>query len=434
MNKPVHRISRRALLGGIGAGILGVPFLSRMPSAEAQVFPTRFVVFFTPNESIDKQFWQPGANMALKPMMQPLTPYKSKLNIIGDLEFTSRLDDPHPGGHIGIGHVLIGRRVIPFGPNEGDHFAGGISVDQYIADQLGVDPLVVGARVGSNSGNSRLSYTGPNQPVQPIEDPMKAFNQVLGNYAVPPDVLAEMNAQKRSVLDTVAGHLDGIKTRVSAADQDKLAVHLDRVRELELKLQQSQAVTCSPVAPAGGYSYTSNADYPIIGRRHMDVVAQALACNVTRVATIQLGNSGTSHITPAWPSEGIDINVDAHNISHNYNNAQDALNTDRRVQLETWYYKQFAYLLQKLDEVPEGSGTLLDNTLVLWCKPIGRRHSVNEMLFMLAGSAGGQLATGRYLSFDAMPHNNLLTSCCQLMGLGDQSFGDGNYCTGPLAL
>ena len=82
----------------------------------------------------------------------------------------------------------------------------------------------------------------------------------------------------------------------------------------------------------------------------------------------------------------------------------------------------------------EGDGTLLDNTLVLWGKPIGRNHSGSELLFMLAGGAGGDLQTGRYLEAKDVPHNNLLVSCCQLMGLDDQSFGDPDICTGALSL
>jgi hypothetical protein len=428
-------IGRRTLLGGIGATLAGLPLLNRIPSAEAQDFPKRFIVFFTPNEAIDKEFWEPGPNMALKEMMSPLESIKSKINILGDIAMESRLDDPHPGGHIGIGHLLIGRKVIPFGPNEPDHFAGGISVDQYIANHLGMEALVLGARPGGNSGNSRLSYVGPNEPVPPIEDPLKAFDQTLGDYSIPPDELAEKNLQRRSVLDKVAGHLEGLNSKMSAADKAKLETHLDRVRDLELQLQESNGIVCEPIGPADDSDYKSNADYPVTIRKHIDVAVQTLACDVTRVATLQLGNSGTSHVTPNWGgAEGININVDAHNISHDYNNDQSSTNANRRVELEKWYFKQFRYLLDKLEAVEEGSGTMLDNSLVLWCKPIGRRHSVNEMLFLTAGSAGGQIETGRYLSLPGVPHNDLLVSCLQLMGLPDTTFGDAKYCTGPLDL
>src|SRR5262245_48576069 len=114
-------INRRTLLGGLGAGLLGLPFLSRIPAADAQELPKRFVVFFTPNEAIDKPFWQPGSGFALKPMMQPLGPYKSKLVVLGDLAMQSRLDDPWAGGHVGPGYVLVGRKVIPYGTAESEH-------------------------------------------------------------------------------------------------------------------------------------------------------------------------------------------------------------------------------------------------------------------------------------------------------------------------
>jgi hypothetical protein len=426
----MRTISRRTLLGGIGAGLVGLPFLSRIPSAEAVEYPKRFVVFFTPNEAIDKPFWQPGANFALKEMMQPLNPHKPKLVVLGGIAMESRLDDPWKGGHIGTGHLLVGRKVIPYGSSEGDHYASGISLDNYMGQQLGVDPLVIGARCGGSNGNGRISYTGANEPVHPIEDPLKAFDQTLGDFTIPPDQLAELNAQRRSVLDTVAGHLGGLKGKLSSLDAEKLDMHLERVHDLEKQLQQAATVSCEPLGPGADSDYKSNADYPVTMRKQIDVAVQTLACDVSRVATLQFGNSGTSHVTPSWPDEGININVDAHNISHNYNNDQNGTNTDRRVQLETWYFKQFGYLLDKLDEIPEGEGTLLDNTLVLWCKPIGRRHSVNEMLFLLAGGAGGALQGNRYLEFPGAPHNRLLLSCLELMGMPASTFGESQYCSG----
>lgn len=433
MSKKSSAIGRRTLLGGLGAAFAGLPFLSRMPSAEAQEFPKRFMVFFTPNEAIDKDFWKPGAGFALKEMMSPLEPLKHKLNVIGGLALKSRMDDDHPGGHVGIGHLLIGRKVIPYGPNEPDHFGGGISVDQHIANELGVEALVLGARTGGNNGNGRLSYVAGNEPVPPVEDPLKAFDQTLGDYTLPPDELADLKAQRRSVLDTVAGHLDGLAPKMSSLDKQKLETHLDRVRDLELKLQESAGIVCEPVDPAGGFSYQSNEDFPTTIRRQIDVAVQALACDVTRVASLQISQSGGSNITPNWGgSEGINISTDVHSLSHNFNDAQTTENANRRVEIERWYNKQFFYLLDSLESIPEGDGTMLDNTLVLWTKPIGRRHNVNEMLFMTAGSAGGQIQTGRYLEFMGVPHNNLLVSCCQLMGLSDTTFGDSQYCNNPL--
>jgi hypothetical protein len=103
--------------------------------------------------------------------------------------------------------------------------------------------------------------------------------------------------------------------------------------------------------------------------------------------------------------------------------------------IRRWYMEQFAYLLGKLDEIPEGEGTMLDNTVVVLASEIaqGNTHSHTDAPFLLAGSAGGYFQTGRYLAYDAQPHNNLLVSLLNAMGVPATTFGDPNYCTGALS-
>ena len=434
MNLRPRTITRRSLLGGLGAAAFALPMLRNLPSAHAAP-PKRFVVFFSPNEPIDKAHWEPGSGLALTEVMQPLTPHKDKLVLLGDLRMYTRDKDAFGGGHVGIGHLLTGEINVPYGSGNAEFWAGGISVDQLIAQRLGVDALTLGVRTGGANGNGRISYTGKNEPVHPIEDPLKAFEQVLGDYTLPPDVLAERRAQQKTVLDGLAGQLGSLSSKLGQDDRFKLEKHLDAIESLEASLQDGTGVTCNPVAPTGGYDPQSNADYPLTGRRHMDVLVNALACGVTQVGSIQLGNSGNSNVTPVWPDYGIDIPIDEHNIAHDYNSAQNATTIVRREALERFYYEQFAYLLDKLAGVEEGEGTLLDNTLVLWAKPIGENHNGENMLFMLAGGAGGALDTGRYLERTDKPHNDLLVTCCNLMGLDDiETFGDPEICTGALPL
>ena len=429
------KMNRRHFLAGLGAGAAALPLLSRLPSAHAQAFPTRFVVFFTPNEPIDPSYWEPGSGFSLTDVMQPLTQHKDKLLMIGHMKMETRDKDNFGGGHVGMGHLLTGEVNNPYGSGNPEFWAGGISVDQLIANELNVEAMTVAARPGGANGNTRISYSGANNPVHPIEDPLKAFDTFLGDYTIPVDDLAELRAQKRTVLDAVAGQLDRLKGKIAKADRGKLQLHLDRVRDIEASLTGNTTVSCSPTAPAGGFDYKANSDYPITGRRHMDVVAQALACDATRVATIQLGNSGGSNLTPSWPSYGIDSQTDEHNIAHNYNSNPSNANVNTRVALERFYYDQFAYFLDQLDSYEEGNGTLLDNTLVLWGKPIGRNHRGDDLLFMLAGGAGGQVQGGRYIERRDVPHNNLLTTCCQLMGLSQVTdFGDAEISSGPVSL
>ncbi|HMR74087.1 MAG TPA: DUF1552 domain-containing protein [Polyangiaceae bacterium] len=437
--------SRRRLLQGLGAGAaLSLPFLRATPSmAAGSAPPKRFAVFFSANEPINKGYWDPGVKSGaalpnkLPDMMSPLEPFLSKLNIIGDLKLKTRDVDPHKGGHTGIGHTLTGRINSPF-PNassEGQYWAGGISLDQYLAQKMGVEALTLGAMPGGgSSGASRISSLGKDQPVHPIDDPKKAFDKLFANFNLSEADAAKLRAQKKSVLDVVAKDIARLKQRLPSTDREKIDIHLGHIQAIETKLGEVSQISCSPQNPSypSGYDYKSNKWLPTTARLQMDILAQALACGITNVATFQLGNSGSSQITPMWPEENMNVNNSYHNVAHDWN-TQSAGEANRKA-IEKWNFKMFAYMLEKLDSIPEAGGTVLDNTVVLYAKPIGTKHSPYPMLYILAGKAGGNLQTGRYLSFDQVPHNNLLTSICNLMGYNDAKFGDPNICTGALAL
>lgn len=446
MTRTNSRLSRRQLLrgagmGGLGLG-LGLPFLSSLMARAGGVdSPAKRVIFFcSPNESVDRAHWVPPGNgsafplTALAPMMSSLEPHKDRLLLIGDLEMSSRLDDPHPGGHIGMGHLLVGRKVTELGPSEPEHWASGKSLDQHVAEQLGVDALTLGVRSGGSNGNSRISYLADSQPVDPISRPDTAFDNLFADAALPAEELAALKAQRLSVLDRVSGDLDRLKASLPSEGRAKLEVHTDMVRDLELKIASDQVVDCDPTAPNGS-DYDSNAGFPMAVRRQVDVMLQALGCGLTDVASLQVGNSGASNITPIWPEENININIDYHNIVHDYNNdANNATIENRRVQMETFMFSLFAYLLEQMEAIPEGNGTMLDNSLVVWMKPIAYKHRFEEFLFMLAGNAGGQLQTGRFVSYPGRPHNDLLVSIMNLMGVDGNAYGDPAYCTGALPI
>ena len=193
-------LSRRHLLQGTGALALGCPLLSFLARAGGTSPAKRLIVFCSPNEPIDRDHWLPPGNgdefalTALPPMMASLEPYRSKLLMIGDLDMQSREDDPHSGGHIGMGHLLVGRRVTVLGSNEPDHWASGKSVDQHIAEARGVDALTLGVRIGGANGNSRISYLGGSQPVDPIERPDDAFDALFAEATLPAEELAALKA------------------------------------------------------------------------------------------------------------------------------------------------------------------------------------------------------------------------------------------------
>ena len=172
---------------------------------------------------------------------------------------------------------------------------------------------------------------------------------------------------------------------------------------------------------------TGNDAFPAIGAHQRDLLVTALACGRTQVASQQWSRS-VSQTRFTW----LGIQESHHDLSHRPDDDLDA--QDKLLRINNWYAGQFAALIAALKAVPEGSGTLFDNCLLLWCNELGRgnTHSRDNAPFVLAGSAGGALRTGRYLEYADVPHNDLLVSILNVMGVPDTVFGKPEWCSGPL--
>jgi hypothetical protein len=163
----------------------------------------------------------------------------------------------------------------------------------------------------------------------------------------------------------------------------------------------------------------------------MDLLAMALACDLTRVVTLQW-EAAYSDVRFTW----LGADRGHHTISHDSDDNADSV--EMLTKINVWYAEQFAYLLAKLDGMQEGTGTVLDNCVVFWGNELGRGnvHSHWPMPFVLAGSGGGLLQTGRFLTYPkedpASSHSNLLVSMMNAVGVDGQTFGNPMYCTGPL--
>ena len=165
----------------------------------------------------------------------------------------------------------------------------------------------------------------------------------------------------------------------------------------------------------------------LISRQQIDLIVMALACDLTRVASLQYSN-GRNHTQFPW----IGSMADGHELSHAGNS--DTAAWAEWSTREVWFAEQFAYLLQRLSEVPEGDSTMLDHTLVFWVNELaeGNSHTHNRMPFVLAGSAGGQVEGNRHLAYDNLPHNDLLVSILNVFGVETDTFGAAEFCNGPL--
>jgi Protein of unknown function (DUF1552) len=442
------RLDRRTLLRGAGGIAIGLPFLeimSRSGSAGAQAAPVpkRLVVFFSPNGSI-RENWTPTGgetNFTLSRILAPLEPFKQNLVVLDGVDNVcarNGLGDDHMRG---MGAMLTGVELLP-GTTQGGSgdpagLAGGISVDQKIANVIGKSTKFKSMELGVIAGNggdvwSYTSYSDANVPLPPDNNPASVFKRIFAEVGTDATAAQKLRAERKTVLDAAMDGYGKLAPKLGASDKARMDAHFTEIRELEARLAATVSVGDACVKPAAPtIDYKANDNFPAIGKAQMDLLVMGLACDLSRVATIQWERS-VGDVRFTW----LGITRGHHAISHDPDSQADSV--EMLTKINVWYSEQFAYLLGKLASIKEGAGTMLDNTLVFWCNELsrGNAHSHPDMPFVLAGGAGGALKTGRFLVYPKtanVPHNNLLVSLMNAFGLPDKTFGNPAYCTGPLS-
>jgi len=439
---------RRVLRGALGAAI-GLPFLESLPALPARAlaaasvlatFPTRFVVMFSPSGTVPSAWTPVGTEnqFTLSPILSPLANHQADIVVIGGVSQRGGGGDGHQNGMAGM---LTGQLLNP-GPFAGvgsapAGWAAGPSVDQRVASVLGTTTqlrsLELGVQVGAADDYARMCYRDADQPLPPVEDPSQAYASIFTDLHTDPNLLARLRMRNQSILDTLGAQYARTASRLAAADRARLDQHLTAVRELERRLTTPFApppggVCRDPAPPVGATG--ANDEFAAIGALQIDLLVMALACDLTRVASLQWSRA-LSPTRFTWLP--VPIAEGHHELSHRGDD--DAAAVDKLTRINQWYATQLANLMAKLKAVPEGEGTLLDHTLILWCNELakGNTHSRVGAPYVLAGRAGGALRTGRFLAFAGdVPHNNLLLAILKMMGLPDVTFGKPDWCTGPL--
>ena len=444
-----RRISRRTLLRGAGGIAIGLPFLEIMGEPRAAraadpVIPQRFVVFFSPDGYI-KNNWTPTGtetDFTLGRSLLPLKDFQKNLIVLDGVDNEAAKHGVGDDHMRGMGTMLTGTELLS-GTTQGGccepaGLAGGISVDQKIANQIGKDTKFKSVEFGVQSGSAGTvwgytAYSDSNQPLPPENNPAAIWTRVFSEIGGDQTAIAKLQAQRRSVLDAVSASYSSLAPKLGSLDKQKLDLHFSQIRDLETRLTAATGVGASCVKPGQPSipTYKSNDSFPDVGKMQMDLMVMALACDLTRVATIQWENSvGGARFT--W----LGMDRGHHDMSHDGDDNADT--QEKLTQIDTWYSQQLAYLMTAMSKIPEGGNgkTMLDHTLIFWCNELSRGnvHSHDHMPFVLAGGAGGALRTGRFLSYSkSVSHNNLLVSCMNAMGVPGSTFGDPAFCTGPLA-
>jgi hypothetical protein len=308
---PAPRFSRRPLLQLLGAGAALSPFIPLLNASGQEAGPPkRLVILYTPHGTVYDQ-WKPQGTVTdftLSPILAPLKAYQNKLNIIDGMKITH--SSVHAPSHTeGFGLIWTGSNLSA-GTKfnyQGNNFdwTSGPSVDQFVAQRLQAgttfNTVELAAKPnGGNEPNNRMIFSAPKQPVQPESDPAKALARLFANVKPsmpgmgPDPATVRRLAEKRSVLDQVISDLGSVRARVAKADQAKLDAHLEGIRALEKRLEQPSTVSalCGPPKLGAADSLPNTWD------AHSELIAATLACDLTRVMSLQIrygDNDGTSY-------------------------------------------------------------------------------------------------------------------------------------------
>jgi hypothetical protein len=442
-----RRISRRTVLRGLGASI-ALPLLEAMKPQTLRAgvgardgLPLRMAFVYVPN-GVHLPDWTPqttGAHFELPLILEPLRAVKDDLLVLSGLTLNpARALGDGGGDHArAMASFLTGRHPRK---TDGANLCAGISVDQLAARSVGQSnrfpSLEIGCEGGKNGGEcdhgyscayqSNLSWQSESAPVAKEINPRLVFDRLFGgaqNRDRAEDV-ARSDRRLKSVLDYVGEEARKLSASLGGSDRRKLDEYLTGVREVERRIEQSR-----PVVKLGGSKFTRPLGVPADIEEHLrlmaDLVALAFQSDLTRIATFVFANDGSNR-----SYHDIGVPDGHHDLSHH---GGDQVKREKIRKINRFHVAQLAYLLRKLKSMPEGDGTLLDQSMILYGSGIsdGNTHSHNDLPILLAGKANGTIKTGRHVRVpNETPLTNLYVSMLNRMGVKTARFGDS---TGELA-
>jgi hypothetical protein len=439
IKKQPENHSRREFLRKLGLSAAALPFLTNLPSLCAATNARRkqrLIIMFSPDGVVPSTFWpdETGECFVLKDSLQPLAPFQDRTLILNGICDRVRGDgDNHMRG---IGCLLTGIELFPGNIQGGSDtpagWSSGISIDQEIKNFLQSDPatrtrfgsLEFGVMVPERADTwTRMSYSGPNKPISPIDNPYQMFSKLYGR--------AKDEENLKSVLDDLTEDLKRVHARVGVEDRRILEEHTTLVREMEKELRDDNNKDVGHAVPVIEPGVKrDNDNIPRISRQQIDLIVNSFAADFARVATFQYTNS-VGQPKFRW----LGIEEGQHDLSHEPDSNEDA--QEKLTRINRWYCEQLAYLAQRLSETPEpgGEGTLLDNTLIVWTNELGKgnSHTLDNIPFVLVGN-GLDFRMGRSLRYTKTAHNRLLLSLAHGMGHRIDKFGNPDFCgDGPLS-
>jgi Protein of unknown function (DUF1552) len=442
-------ISRRTILRGLGVS-MALPLLDAMmpkgllgaggeamgaaATAGRAVAPVRMAFVFLPNG-----MWMPnftptkvGADFDLPASLAPLKNVAGQFSILSGLALdAARAHGDGAGDHARSAAAFL-TGIHPKKTGGADIHLG-VSVDQLAAQKVGSQTRLPSLELGCDKGRvagecdsgyscaytSNLSWRGDKTPMPKEIDPAGAFERLFkaSDGATTPEAAARRAALRKSVLDFVADDAKSLQSKVGKDDQRKLDEFTTSIREIEKRIEAARAhpVPVPDDQRPGGIP----ADFTEHQRLMYDMMVLAFRMDLTRISTFMVAHEGSDrHYRDIGVTEG------HHTCSH-HGAAAEKIESVKKI--DVYHMQQFAYFLEKLKSIPEGNGTLLDNSMIVLGCGIGDgdRHNHNELPILLAGRAGGTLKPGRHVRYPKdTPLCNLYLSMLDVMGVKVDRFGD----------
>lgn len=445
-------LSRRSLLRGMGAAV-ALPMLDAMvPALRAaetvvkKVSPNRMAFVYVPN-GIDMRNWTPeavGRSFTMPKILQPLAPLQDDVLVLsGLMDHTGEALGDGPGDHARASASFL-TGVHPK-KTAGADISVGISVDQVAAQKIGsatrLASLELGCEDGHLAGNcdsgyscayvNSISWRSPTVPNPPEVNPRAVFERLFGSEEDAGDPAARARSARfdQSILDLVYDDTKTLQRGLGSTDRRKLDEYLTAVREVERQVQmaEKQAAENALAIPTMAKPEGVPLEFAEHAQLMFNLMALALQTDVTRISTFMMAREGSIR---AYREIGVPEGH--HGLSHHRN---DPVLMDKIAKINRHHMEQFAYFLRKLKDTPDGDGTLLDHTMVVYGSGIGdgNRHNHDDLPVLLAGGSR-VFRSGRHIQFaEKTPVANMYLSMLDVMGVSTNQLGDAqgrlNYLT-----
>ncbi len=429
-------LPRRTFLRGMGVS-LALPLLDSMtPALTPAAKPiVRLGFVYVPNGIIMNQ-WTPkteGVGFDFAPTMKPLEPFRDRVLVLSGLaQVQGRALGDGAGDHARAGATWL-TGVHPK-KTEGANIQAGISADQIAAKELGKHTLLGSLELGVESNQlaggcdsgyscaytNTFSWRNANNPL-PVEiNPRAVFERLFGDgeSTDAKSRLAQLHKQ-RSILDYVTKSITRLNAKLGADDRRKLNEYTDAIRDLERRIQKAEQQNATMKMPVMERPSSVPEEFEDHIKMIMDLEVLAFQTDTTRVVSLMMAREGSNR-----PYRSIGISDGHHNMTHHQNDPDKIAKTTK---INEIHVKMFAYLVEKLKATPDGEGTLLDNSMIMYGSSIsdGNLHTHHDLPIVVAGGGAGQVKGNRHVIYPKeTPLNNLLLTMLETAGVLAEKFGD----------